>query len=241
MLEPTRKGLGGRSLDRMMRATARLRDRVDAIQRARRSLSLSNAEGVLTLQDEAQKLIANGTLVMGRESYFAPTVSICTGDTGRVFIGNFSSIAHDAVFYSGGMHRTEWVSQYGLRARLDLPGAYEDGFPHGHGDIHVGHDTWVTRGCVVMSGVTIGSGAVVATRSVVTKDVAPYTIVAGVPAERIGQRFTESQIGALLRIAWWDWPLETIKERVDLLSSPNVDEFIARYEPGAGGVWKEPV
>jgi acetyltransferase-like isoleucine patch superfamily enzyme len=219
---------------RFTQKAGHVRARVDAIQRARRSMSLSNAEGILTLQDEAQRLIADGTLVMGRESYFAPTVQVHTGDTGRVIIGNFSSIAHDAVFYSGGMHRTEWVSQYGLRARLELPGAYEDGFPHGHGDIHVGHDVWVTRGSVVMSGITIGSGAVVGTRAVVTEDVAPYAIVAGIPAQRIGQRFTDAQIEALLRIAWWDWPLETIKERVDLLSSPNIDEFIARYEPGSG-------
>jgi acetyltransferase-like isoleucine patch superfamily enzyme len=243
-LELTRSGTGGsgratRSASalarRCLERTGRVRDRVDAIRRARRSMGLSNAAGILTLQDEAQKLIADGTLVMGRESYFAPSVQIHRGDTGRVIIGNFSSIAHDAEFYSGGMHRTEWVAQYGLRARLDLPGAHEDGFPHGHGDIHVGHDVWVTRGSVVMSGITIGSGAVVGTRSVVTKDVAPYTIVAGVPAERIGQRFSDGQIAALLRIAWWDWPLETIKERVDLLSSPNVDEFIARYEPGSRG------
>ena len=66
-----------------------------------------------------------------------------------MFIGNFASVAHDAVFYSGGLHRTEWVSQYGLRAMLDLPGAYEDGFPYGNGDIHVGHDTWITRGVVI--------------------------------------------------------------------------------------------
>jgi virginiamycin A acetyltransferase len=84
-----------------------------------------------------------------------------------------------------------------------------------------------------MSGVTIGPGAVVATRSVVTKDVAPYAIVGGVPAKQIGRRFDEAQVEALLRIAWWDWPLETIKERVDLLSSPDVDAFIARYDPCA--------
>ena len=86
-----------------------------------------------------------------------------------------------------------------------------------------------------MSGVTIGPGAVVATRSVVTKDVAPYAIVGGVPAKQIGQRFGDEQIAALLRIAWWDWPLETIKARVDELCSPDVDAFIARYDPGLPG------
>jgi acetyltransferase-like isoleucine patch superfamily enzyme len=218
---------------RSVREVRRLRARADAIQHARRSLSLSNAEGVVALQEDAQRHIADGTIVMGRESYFAPVVRKFKGDTGRVFVGNFVSIAHGVEFYSGGMHRTEWVSQYGLRAMLDLPGAYEDGFPHGRGDIHVGHDAWLAQGSVVMSGVTIGPGAVVATRSVVTKDVAPYAIVGGVPAKQIGRRFDEAQVEALLRIAWWDWPLETIKERVDLLSSPDVDAFIARYDPCA--------
>ena len=82
-----------------------------------------------------------------------------------------------------------------------------------------------------MAGVTIGPGAVVATRSVVTRDVAPYAIVGGVPAARIGQRFSDEQIAALLRIAWWDWPLETITARVGELCSPDVDAFIAAYDP----------
>jgi acetyltransferase-like isoleucine patch superfamily enzyme len=227
--------LGRRAIGLLRRGVhevRRLQARADAIQHARRSFSLSNAEGVLALQDDAQKHIADGTIVMGRESYFAPIVRKFKGDTGRVIVGNFASIAHGVEFYSGGMHRTEWVSQYGLRAMLDLPGAYEDGFPHGRGDIHVGHDAWLAQGSVVMSGVTIGPGAVVATRSVVTKDVAPYEIVGGVPAKRIGQRFGDEQVAALLRIAWWDWPIETIKERVHLLSSPDVDEFIAAYDPG---------
>jgi acetyltransferase-like isoleucine patch superfamily enzyme len=218
---------------RLRAAMLGLRTRARSIRDARRSLTMTNVEGVLALQDEAQRHIAEGTLVMGRESYYAPEVRKYKGDTGRVFIGNFASVAHDAVFYSGGLHRTEWVSQYGLRAMLDLPGAYEDGFPHGDGDIHVGHDTWITRGVVVMSGVTIGPGAVVATRSVVTKDVAPYAIVGGIPAKQIGQRFTDDQIAALLRIAWWDWPLETIRERVAELCSPDIDAFIASHDPGA--------
>ena len=230
MASPARRAI--HLLRRSVLEVRRLRARADAIQHARRSLSQSNVEGVLALQEDAQKHIADGTIVMGRESYFAPVVRKFKGDTGRVFVGNFVSIAHGVEFYSGGMHRTEWVSQYGLRAMLDLPGAYEDGFPHGRGDIHVGHDAWLAQGAIVMSGVTIGPGAVVATRAVVTKDVAPYAIVGGIPAKQIGQRFDDAQIQALLRIAWWNWPIETIKERVELLSSPDIDVFIARFDPG---------
>ncbi len=209
--------------------------RAAAAAHARRALEartgLSNAEGILAMQEEAQRHIAEGTLVMGRESYAAPRVMKFKGDTGRVVIGNFASIAPDAEFYVGGLHRTEWVSQYGLRAMLDLPGAYEDGFPYGRGDIHVGHDTWVTNRTTVLSGVTIGDGAVVGTGAVVTKDVAPYAIVAGNPAREVGRRFSEEQAAALERIAWWDWPLEDVKEHVALLTSPDVDAFIARFDP----------
>ena len=63
-----------------------------------------------------------------------------------------------------------------------------------------------------------------------TKDIAPYEIAAGVPAKPIGRRFDDEQIAALLRIAWWDWPDETIRERVDVLCSPDVDGFIAAFD-----------
>ena len=215
----------------------RILARADAIQHARRSLAVSNVEGDL---EDAKRHLEDGTLVMGRESYDVPIVRKFKGDEGRVFVGNFVSIADGVECYSGGLHRTEWVSQYGLRAMLDLPGAYEDGFPHGRGDIHVGHDAWLAQGVIVMSGVTIGPGAVVTTRSVVTRDVPPYAIVGGVPAKQIGQRFSDEQIAALLRIAWWAWPLETIKERVDLLSSPDIDPFIEAFDPGPRSPREDP-
>jgi acetyltransferase-like isoleucine patch superfamily enzyme len=207
--------------------------RYDAIERLR--ASLNRAESSVALQERAQQHLADGTLVMGNLSYYAPNVVKYEGDTGRVIIGNFASVAPDADFYVGGLHRTEWVSQYGLRAMLDLPGAHEDGFTHGRGDIVVGSDTWVTNGCTIMSGVTIGHGAVVGTKAVVAKDVRPYAIVVGNPAREIRRRFSDEQVEALLRISWWDWPTETVKRHVDLISSPDVDAFIARFDPAAGG------
>jgi len=225
-----------RAAQQARRAVRKARDvkaRYDSIERLRRSLN--RAESSVALQERAQQHIADGTLVMGNMSYYAPNVVKYAGDTGRVIIGNFASVAPDADFYVGGLHRTEWVSQYGLRAMLDLPGAHEDGFTHGRGDIVVGSDTWVTNGCTVMSGVTIGDGAVVGTKAVVAKDVRPYAIVVGNPAREIRRRFSDAHVDALLRIRWWDWPIETVKQHVELICSPDVDTFIARFDPAAGG------
>ncbi|MBW3608176.1 MAG: CatB-related O-acetyltransferase [Actinobacteria bacterium] len=228
MPSPVRRA--ARQARRVVQHARRLKSRVEAVEHLRRTLN--NAEGTVALQERAQEHLADGTLVMGNMSYYAPNVIRFKGDTGRVIIGNFASIAPDADFYVGGLHRIEWVSLYGLRAMLELPGAYEDGFTHGRGDIVVGSDTWVTNGCTVMSGVTIGDGAVVGTKAVVAKDVRPYAIVVGNPAREIGRRFSDAQVEALLRIRWWDWPTELVKERVDALSSPDVDAFIARFDPG---------
>ncbi len=230
MASPDRRAIDlvRRGADRVQR----VRDRADALVHTWRVSKMSLPQGVLSLQDSVHDQLADGTLVMGRESYFAPTVDELGGGDSRVVVGNFASVAHDAICYLGGRHRSDWVAQFPLRERLRLPGAGEDGHTYGRGDIHLGHDTWITRGTVVMSGVTIGPGAVVATRSVVTRDVAPYAIVGGIPAREIGKRFDDEQIAALLRIAWWDWPVETIKERVGALCDADVDAFIARHDPG---------
>lgn len=94
--------------------------------------------------------------------------------------------------------------------------------------IYIGHDTWIGHGAIIMPGVTVGNGAVVGAGAVVTKDVAPYAIVAGVPAKPIKQRFPAEIVQRLEEIKWWDWSYDLIKERLDDFSLP-IHKFVDKY------------
>lgn len=175
-------------------------------------------------------LMNRGIVTIGRHSYpDPPPVVYYVGDTARVSIGAFTSIAAGAELLAGGEHHTDWISTFPLRIRLNLAGKLDDGQPGSRGDIVIGNDVWLGRHCRVMSGVTVGSGAIVAAGAVVTNDVPPYAVVGGVPARVLRMRYTDEQIDALLRIGWWNWTDETIRERVEELSSPHIDEFIQKY------------
>lgn len=141
------------------------------------------------------------SLVMGRHSYGTPRVQAYTYNRdAKVIIGSFCSIADEVVFIVGGNHRPDWVSMFPFRVVFDLPGAFEDGHPATNGDILVGHDVWIGRAATVLSGVTVGDGAVIAASAVVSKDVRPYAIVAGNPAREIARRFSDDQVAALERM-----------------------------------------
>jgi virginiamycin A acetyltransferase len=91
----------------------------------------------------------------------------------------------------------------------------------------IGNDVWIGMGSYVLRGVTIGDGAVIAANSVVTKDVAPYSIVAGSPARHVKYRFSESVIKGLLEIKWWDWSNEKLKNEAGMLYT--VEDFVVKY------------
>lgn len=194
-------------------------------------LAMRRAERALRLRRHRQNQEAYSTarLQMGRNSYGDPLIPTYPGDTARVVIGDFVSIALDVVLMDGGDHRIDWISTYPFRAMFDLPGAYADGHPRPKGDLLIGNDVWIGRGARVLSGLTIGDGAAIAGYSVVTKDVRPYAIVAGNPAREIRRRFSDEQVRELLEIAWWRWPLERILETVPELCSENVDAFIRAH------------
>jgi phosphonate metabolism protein (transferase hexapeptide repeat family) len=93
----------------------------------------------------------------------------------------------------------------------------------------IGHDTWIGHGAVVKPEVTVGNGAVIGAGSVVTKDVAPYTIVAGNPARVIRRRFPEEVGQAMDRLAWWDWDHETLRTALPDFRAMSAEDFLAKY------------
>ena len=144
----------------------------------------------------------------------------------RLIIGKFCSIACGARFlFNSANHTLSSLSTYpfplfyeewGLD-RKDVARSWDN-----KGDIVIGSDVWIGYEAVVLAGVTIGDGAVIGTRAVVTGDVAPYTIVGGVPARPIRRRFSEQTISALLRLRWWDWPKDRIARNLPAIQSGSV-------------------
>ncbi|WP_336128798.1 CatB-related O-acetyltransferase [Mesoflavibacter sp. CH_XMU1422-2] len=139
----------------------------------------------------------------------------------KLFISKFCMIASSATFImNGGNHLTEATSAYPFAI---FGGAWQhamDGksYPT-KGDTVIGNDVWIGHDATIMPGLTIGDGAIIATKAVVTKDVAPYTIAGGNPAKLIKKRFSDDIISKLLELKWWDWEIEKITKHVDKLTS----------------------
>jgi virginiamycin A acetyltransferase len=148
----------------------------------------------------------------------------------KLVIGKFCALATGVTFImNGANHRMNGVSTYpfpimgGDWARhmdlvQDLPS---------RGDTVVGNDVWFGGNVTVMPGVRIGHGAIVSTGAVVTRDVPDYAIVGGNPATEIKRRFSAEDIEKLVRIAWWDWPIEKITRHVRVISDGSVAELEA--------------
>lgn len=99
----------------------------------------------------------------------------------------------------------------------------------------IGHDVWIGHGAVVMPGVSIGNGAVIGANAVVTRDVGPYEIVAGMPARRLRMRFDDNVRGRIEALAWWDWPVERLFEAIVDMQKLSIEAFLDRWEKRSAG------
>lgn len=145
----------------------------------------------------------------------------------RLVIGKFCSIACDAKFiFNCANHTLRSLSTYTFPLffeEWDLPKSELASAWDNKGDIIIGNDVWIGYDAVIMAGVTIGDGAIIGTRAVVTKDVAPYSIVGGVPAHEIRKRFAPEVIERLKELKWWDWPEEKIRKAIPAIQDGDVE------------------
>jgi acetyltransferase-like isoleucine patch superfamily enzyme len=145
-------------------------------------------------------------------------------------IGKFCSIAPKVTIMLVNDHKTDCVTTYPFDALFNyLDGGEFAGQAYTKGDVILGNDVWIGWNALILSGVRIGNGVIIAAHAVVTKDVEPYTVVAGNPARYIKHRYSIDHIEALQRIAWWDWPLSKIKDAWPLMSS-DIEAFILEYD-----------
>lgn len=148
----------------------------------------------------------------------------------RLVIGKFCSIACGAKFlFTSANHTLKSLSTYPFPIFFEEWGldqtAVTDAWDN-KGDIIIGSDVWIGYESVTLSGVTIGNGAIIGTRAVVTKDIPPYTIAGGVPAKPLRKRFPQETISRLLELKWWDWPAGQIRMNIAAIQSGSLDRLI---------------
>jgi len=128
----------------------------------------------------------------------------------------------------GGNHRLDWVTAFPFSVFYQEL-EHIKGHPISKGNIEIGNDVWIGESACIMSGIKIGNGVVIASNSVVTKDIPAYCVVAGNPAKVIKIRFAESEILELQKIAWWDWDINKIIDQGELLLNDNIQDFIKTH------------
>lgn len=187
--------------------------------------------------------ITNPNIVAGEHSYYSGyyhghSFDDCArylmpdrDDVDKLIIGRYCSIGSGAVFMMAGNqgHRMDWGSTFPFFYQSNplFEGA-RDGFVRA-GDTRIGHDVWIGSEAMIMPGVQVGDGAVIASRAVVTRDVPPYAIVGANPAKLIRYRFDDALVGKLLEMQWWHWPDTWVKEAVPLLCSGDIEGLYAYW------------
>ena len=182
-----------------------------------------------------KNIITNAQIIIGDYTYYDDPVDVNNfeknvlylfdfiGD--KLIIGKFCQIATGVKFImNGGNHATNGLSTYPFKI-FGHAWAEAELNPPVKGDTLIGNDVWIGNSVTIMPGITIGDGAIVASCSVVTKNVAPYTVVGGNPSQVIRSRFNEDVVQRLINLQWWNWPIEKISKNLSALTNGNIDEL----------------
>ncbi len=184
-------------------------------RRLRETLGLRKAEGW-----PAHVSVGRHSYGLSKRNFVQPHAAA------PITVGAFCSIGPEVMIFGRADHPTQLVSTYPFRTKLLKPDA-GNADAVTKGPVQIGNDVWIGARAIILSGVTIGDGAIVAAGAVVARDVPAYGIVAGNPARLIKHRFAPEVIGALLEIRWWDWPDEKIRAYEAEFYGP-IEAFIAR-------------
>lgn len=162
--------------------------------------------------------------VIGDYTYGVPVVY---GKAGHCFIGKYCSIGENVRIDIGHEHNPDNISTYPFNIKLPSIAAQCTTHPKFKGDVHIGNDVWLGFDTIILSGVTIGDGAVIGANSVVKSDIPPYAIYAGSPATFKRRRFSLEDIESLMDMKWWDWPDERLflKGVMEMLMSSDVKKL----------------
>lgn len=175
--------------------------------------------------------------IIGDYTYGKPNV-IFENEDANLYIGKFCSIASGVIIFLGGNHRTDWITTYPFNS---IPNSdFEDfkdikGHPATKGDVIIGNDVWIGLNAIILSGVKIGDGAIIAAGSVITKEVGPYEIWGGNPAKLIKNRFDKETTENLLETKWWYWNIKEIKKNIPQLMNNNIKNILNTTEPKKNG------
>ncbi|MCP5362976.1 MAG: CatB-related O-acetyltransferase [Rickettsiaceae bacterium] len=184
-----------------------------------------------------KNIITNPQIIVGDYTYYDDTEDVYNfeknvlylfdfiGD--KLIIGKFCQIASGVRFImNGANHAMGGISTYPFEV---FGKSWSNTLSNdlNKGDTVIGNDVWIGNSATIMPGIKIGHGAIIGTNTLVTKDVAPYTIVGGNPGKLIRNRFDQQTIDFLLELAWWDWPIERITKHVKDIASGNLETLRA--------------